>query len=686
MYGSNLKNFVFFWFFQLSVPDSIKDAFVRIMNGNSHQKFPSSLRNFALTLHFYSPRAYDFVRENFASALPHPSTIKRWYSAVGGGPGFTKEVQDSLKIKVSRSKGPVICGLVMDEMSIKKNVEWTGNKLSGLVDFGCNLNDDNLPEAKNVLVFLVNCLNEKWKMPVGYFCITTLNKFELANLVNLCLEHLHSTGVSIVSLTFDGAPSKIAMAEHLECNLQSYNDLRTWFLHPVTAQPVYIFLDPSHMIKLVRNALSSMSFLDNDNGIISWCYLEKLVAHQEKEGLHAGNKIRRSHIYYKDQIMKVKLATQTLSNSVSTALLYLKSEFVHEFQNCAPTANFIKIMNDTFDFLNSRSLFAKGLKCAFKPSNEVQRKQFASYAESYIASLKQTNGDSIFTSQRKTGFLGLVICLKSLTQLFDTLINVDPPKLKYLLSYKISQDHLETFFSAIRARGGFNNNPTARQFETAYKRLLVHATIKGSPSANCLDSEETKILSVQQKRFIDEINNMKDSTETEDDIETGIILTSNYVKDVSKYIAGSIVRKLNSTVKCEICFSALIDKSFPTGLIAAKSYSINALVTPSPDVVYICNLAENIFRQTEKSFGLKSKSIFMAMMIKILGNLKSSVFDSIKDHQFDNDPEDNHIIKLIKTIITKYLNIRMRHALNTLNNDKKKVRSKLTKLILFQNQ
>ena len=50
---------------------------------------------------------------------------------------------------------------------------------------------------------------------------------------------------------------------------------------------------------------------------------------------------------------------------------------------------------------------------------------------------------------------------------------------KACLTYKLSQDHLELFFSAVRAAGGFNNNPTPQQFMAAYKRLLFRDTIKG---------------------------------------------------------------------------------------------------------------------------------------------------------------------------------------------------------------
>jgi len=59
-------------------------------------------------------------------------------------------------------------------------------------------------------------------------------------------------------------------------------------------------------------------------------------------------------------------------------------------------------------------------------------------------------------------------------------------KLNYLLTFKFNQDHLETFFSALRSREGFNNNPNAQQFETVYKSLMVRHEISASEKGNCL--------------------------------------------------------------------------------------------------------------------------------------------------------------------------------------------------------
>lgn len=53
--------------------------------------------------------------------------------------------------------------------------------------------------------------------------------------------------------------------------------------------------------------------------------------------------------------------------------------------------------------------------------------------------------------------------MKSLGKLFNNIVKTG--QLSFILSYKISQDHIEMLFSAIRSRGGFNNNLTAAQYE-----------------------------------------------------------------------------------------------------------------------------------------------------------------------------------------------------------------------------
>lgn len=130
----------------------------------STSKYSPAIRSFALTLHYYSSKAYNYVRKVFNLSLPHISTIQKWYKSIDGGPGFTTEALEALKQIAKKSKGPLYCCLTMDEMAIKRRIEWDGRKFHGYVDFGGGLDTDEVPEAKEALVFLVTGINANWKV------------------------------------------------------------------------------------------------------------------------------------------------------------------------------------------------------------------------------------------------------------------------------------------------------------------------------------------------------------------------------------------------------------------------------------------------------------------------------------------------------------------------------------------
>lgn len=126
---------------------------------------------------------------------------------------------------------------------------------------------------------------------------------------------------------------------------------------------------------------------------------------------------------------------------------------------------------------------------------------FKLYAENlrFKTTQQYPEGEQILKSQRKTGFLGFLICLTNLLELYEQ-IQID---MNYLLSYKLSPDHVEVFFSAMRNRGGFNNNPNAIQFRSAYKRLLVRHQVDGSMYGNCSLLDSASILFVSSNKCQD---------------------------------------------------------------------------------------------------------------------------------------------------------------------------------------
>lgn len=91
-----------------------------------HQKkdqFPNELKQFACTLHFYSPTAYDYVRKTLINVLPHQNTIRKRLSTVNNEPGISidamKHVSELCKNAEAESK-KLYFSLTCDEMAIRK--------------------------------------------------------------------------------------------------------------------------------------------------------------------------------------------------------------------------------------------------------------------------------------------------------------------------------------------------------------------------------------------------------------------------------------------------------------------------------------------------------------------------------------------------------------------------------------
>ena len=167
------------------VPREIMKRLVTQKEKKNPGAYPPELRSFAMTLKFYSAKAYNYVRKSFDLGLPCPFVIRSWYSSMNGVPGFTKDGMTAMKAKVLAAKRDgqeVVCTLMLDEMAIRKHVEWDGKRFRGFVDLGTGIDDDSAPEATDALVFMAVAVNSCWKVPCGYFLANGLSGNEKANL------------------------------------------------------------------------------------------------------------------------------------------------------------------------------------------------------------------------------------------------------------------------------------------------------------------------------------------------------------------------------------------------------------------------------------------------------------------------------------------------------------------------
>jgi len=238
------------------------------------------------------------------------------------------------------------------------------------------------------------------------------------------------------------------------------------------------------------------------NEKIDWTYIERLVMLQESEGLHAGNKLRKKHLEWKQSPMKVNIAAQTLSSSVADAIDFCRDIKIKEFENSEATTEFIRFVDKWFDILNSRNPHGRESKSPMKLINFQDIQIFLDNIITYISTLTWGQGQGLMIEHpRKTGFLGIIISSMSVKQIFEDIVVQNPEQFKYLLTYKLSQDHLELFFNAVRARGGWCVNPTAKHFSDAYKKLVMHHSIKSS-GGNVEVLDQTSILHVTRAPVI----------------------------------------------------------------------------------------------------------------------------------------------------------------------------------------
>lgn len=79
--------------------------------------------------------------------------------------------------------------------------------------------------------------------------------------------------------------------------------------------------------------------------MIEWKYLQSLLDLQSQSGLRAANKLTKRHISFETQKMKVKLCSQTLSNSVAVSLRVCNKLELDEFSGCEKTAEFVSLMD-----------------------------------------------------------------------------------------------------------------------------------------------------------------------------------------------------------------------------------------------------------------------------------------------------------------------------------------------------
>ena len=151
------------------------------------------MKTFSRDLHYYSPRAYKYTRKSLGKNLPHPKTLQNWVKHIECKPGLSFDNINLIEEKVIQAKKDgktYVFNMTVDELSIRKRVEWNGKEFVGFVDLGSESHlfaqskADEMPaQATHCFVILLVCINGSFKMPIANYFIDALSGDEKGILV-----------------------------------------------------------------------------------------------------------------------------------------------------------------------------------------------------------------------------------------------------------------------------------------------------------------------------------------------------------------------------------------------------------------------------------------------------------------------------------------------------------------------
>lgn len=445
---------MFFGFFQEQ-----REVIDCLVYGNK-TKYPESVRKFSMNQQYYSTAAYKSLRLFFNKNLPTIRTLQMWYTSVDGSPGISESALSILRERaesyLAENGHKLHLAAVHDEMSIKKQLSYC-NETQSFVGLSTVTNSaqhspdedaSSLTLAKDALVIMV--VGPDFKLPVAYELLNGLESADRAALTLRVIKAIEEVGAIVISLTGDGLPANITTAESLGAK---FNEGKPYFMSPThPEQKIYIILNPPHNLKLVRKYFASNQIYHEDQ-LVDWNLLKMIVERQSEDVFNLCNKLTKLHINWNQKPMNVRLAAETISNSVADTLILLRDDDYEEFEHSNATINFLRFFNDGFDILNFGDHRKEDGKYKRKLCAETADHifEFAERFKRYIGELEYRSASliqPILISSACTGFFGFNVDFTSLQGIYKDFVLNGP--LKEFFPFQFSQDHLEQFFSLIR--------------------------------------------------------------------------------------------------------------------------------------------------------------------------------------------------------------------------------------------
>ena len=227
------------------------------------------------------------------------------------------------------------------------------------------------------------------------------------------------------------------------------------------------------------------------------------------------------------------------------------------------------------------------------------------------------------------------------------------------------------FFSKMRGRFGWNNNPDILELKYPIRAVLLTKNVDAPETAHCTDISQSS---------------NDDYEENSSAVDPAIItfwkypsssfshrqwlirwhfpsrkLSTYWKYDVLFYIGGFIAKKMVANMKCLKCAASLY-KSFnqeDINKIKTTLLPLGNLFVPSSSLVSIVQTTDKLVREMLAHWQNSPNKIKEGVVINVVEELKNKVFLMLQEHSMQSHilNEDGHVTALIKYVAHHFIEI-----------------------------
>lgn len=472
----------------------------------------------ALSLYNRNPAAYRDLTQNNWLHLPCESLLQRYKNAVHQKPGISFDMMSWMNNEAKSQNLTVkgyYGGLILDEMAIQEDLQIVNNKnetkFIGLSDSGTHVKQMQVLNtrkaecelANHVLQFVFTGLTG-FRWPFANFPNTQAPPADIFLTFWTCVDALHSWGFQPIYSSLDGSANNRAFVKmHFPDNNPAEHKMIAKCYKNPTRTMIFL-MDPSHLIKKIRNSVLSSGFLSSHQRLLTvnghyiiWKMWVDAYQWDCTNGFRIHHKLSDEHIFPNNaQKMRNKLAFETLDLDMLNLMTCYsqtlnaagQAEMTSVLQFLKYTSSIVSLFNDSRPIKDINDTRLKSFTEVYNyfkawESEHLQDDEKNKRHKSLIT--METREDIDFTYH---GFMSLV--KKSLLELK---IEIAPSR--------INSDIIENIFCQQRALyHGANTNPNYNEYRTGINSIILGQTTTSTKSNAGKHSAKPFALSLPPKR------------------------------------------------------------------------------------------------------------------------------------------------------------------------------------------